>query len=225
MSLTLKSRLTVAFVVVDEVLTGSVVAARGGQTLVILRATVLPRVARLAPALEAARLVATNTEVADIFLRRNVQTVTASALPVCGAALVNVQLAVVAPPALWTGALVAANQVAALAPVLAGVGRALVNVLAAIGATEAHWTTAFVVVDEIKALLEGFTLCRGAVIDVVLAPGAVVAGRAGAGEVVSGRPLLTQPDTLPSVAGLRVTRVILRVTGHAHEPRAALAGE
>ena len=176
MSLTLKSRLTVAFVVVDEVLTGSVVAARSGQTLVILRAAVLSRVARLAPALKAARLVATNPKVADIFLRRNVQTITASALPIRGAALVNVQLTVVPRPARGAGALVSAHQVAALTPVLAGAGRALVHVLAAVGAPVAQWTGTFVVVDEIKAFLVGFTLCRGAIIDVVLAFGAIKAG-------------------------------------------------
>ena len=177
-SLTLKSRLTLAFVVVDEVLTGSVVAARRGQTLVILRAAVLSRVARLAPALKAARLVATNPKVADIFLRRNVQTVTGSALPIRGAALINVQLAVVSLPARGTGALVPALQVAALAPVLAGAGRALVHVLAAVGATVAQWTGAGVVVDEIKAFLEGFTICSDAIINVALALGAIEAGLA-----------------------------------------------
>ena len=178
-SLTLKSRLTLAFVVVDEVLTGSVVAARSGQTLVILRAAVLSRVARLAPALKAARLVATNPKVADIFLRRNVrQTVTASALPIRGAALVNVQLTVVSLPARGAGALVSAHQVAALAPVLAGAGRALVHVLAAVGSPVAQWTGTIVVVDKIKAFLVGFTLCRGAIIDVVLALGAIKAGLA-----------------------------------------------
>ena len=178
-SLTLKSRLTLAFVVVDEVLTGSVVAARSGQTLVILCAAVLSRVARLAPALKAARLVATNPKVADIFLRGNVrQTVTASALPIRGAALVNVQLTVVSRPARGAGALVSALQVAALAPVLAGAGRALVHVLAAVGSPVAQWTGTFVVVDEIKAFLVGFTLCRSAIIDVVLALGAIKAGLA-----------------------------------------------
>ena len=174
--LTLKSRLTLAFVVVDEVLTGSVVAARSGQTLVILCAAVLSRVARLAPALKAARLVATNPKVADIFLWRNVrQTVTASSLPIRGAALINVQLTVVSLPARGTGALVSAHQVAAIAPVLAGAGRALVHVLAAVGSPVAQWTGTFVVVDEIKAFLVGFTLCRSAIIDVVLALGAIKA--------------------------------------------------
>ena len=175
-SLTLKSRLTLAFVVVDEVLTGSVVAARSGLTLVILCAAVLSRVARLAPALKAARLVATNPKVADIFLRRNVQTITASALPIRGAALINVQLTVVSLPARGAGALVSALQVAALAPVLAGAGRALVHVLAAVGSPVAQWTGTIVVVDKIKAFLVGFTLCRGAIIDVVLAFGAIKAG-------------------------------------------------
>ena len=177
-SLTLKSRLTLAFVVVDEVLTGSVVAARSGQTLVILCAAVLSRVARLAPALEAARLVATNPKVADIFLRRNVQTVTGSTLPVRGTALVNVQLTVVSLPARGAGALVSALQVAAIAPVLAGAGRALVHVLAAVGSPVAQWTGTFVVVYKIKAFLVGFTLCRSAIIDVVLAFGAIKAGLA-----------------------------------------------
>ena len=174
-SLTLKSRLTVAVVVVDEILTGSVVAARGGQTLVILGAAVLPGVARLAPALEAPRPVATNPEVADILLRGNIQTVTASALPVWGAALVNVQLTVDAPPALGAGTLIFAHKVTAHAVVLAGVGRALVQVLAAVDAAVTLWTRASVVVDLVEAHLEGLTLSRGAVIDVVLAPGAVEA--------------------------------------------------
>ena len=224
-SLTLKSRLTVAVVVVDEILTGSVVAARGGQTLVILGAAVLPGVARLAPTLEAARLVATNPEVADILLRGNIQTITGPALPARGAALVNVQLAVVSLPALETGTLVFAHQVTALAPVLAGSGRALVYILAAVGALVTHRTCASVVVDLVKALLEGWALSRGAVIDVVLAPGAVEAILARAGEVISPCSLLVQRHAGPVVTGLLRTRIIRGVTGVAHEPRAALAAE
>ena len=79
--LTLKSRLTIAFVIVDEVLTGSVVETRFGQTLIILRAAVAPRVAGLAPALVAARFVAADAEVTHILLRRQVQPVTFPALP------------------------------------------------------------------------------------------------------------------------------------------------
>ena len=224
-SLTLKSRLTVAFVVVDEILTGSVVAARGGQTLIILGAAVLPSVARLAVALEASRPVATNPEVADILLRENIQTITGPARPVRGAALVNVQLAVFPLPALGTGTLIFAHQVAALGPVLAGAGRALVHVLAAVSALVTHRTGASVVVDLIKALLEGLALSRGAVIDVVLTPGAVEAILTGAGEVLSPCSLLAQPHAGPVVTGLRLTRIIRGVAGVAHEPRAALAAE
>ena len=82
--LTLKSRLTIAFVIVDEVLTGSVVETRFGQTLIILRAAVAPRVAGLAPALVAARFVAADAEVTHILLRRQVQPVAFPALPSLG---------------------------------------------------------------------------------------------------------------------------------------------
>ena len=172
--LTLKSRLTIAFVIVDEVLTGSVVETRFGQTLIILRAAVAPRVAGLAPALVAARFVAADAEVTHILLRRQVQPVAFPALPSLGAALVNVRVAVETRPSLGAGALIPPRQVGALAPGT-GTGRALVNVLAAPLPSEAERTGAGEGVDAVKALLEGLTVRRHAIVDVVLAPSSIEA--------------------------------------------------
>ena len=135
--LTVKSRNTGAFVGVDQVSTGPIVHAGVGQTLVEVVVASGAGVAGLAVALEISLLVDTDPRVTDLLI-------------LC--ALVDVQLAVLARPAVLTAALVLAQPLHTAAPVLAGRGLAFVDILLALRAPVSHWTT-LVIVHQVHTVL------------------------------------------------------------------------
>ena len=135
--LTVKSRDTGAAVGVDQVGAGPIVHAGVGQTLVEVVVAPGPGVAGLAVALEESLLVDADARVADV-------------LVLC--ALVDIQLAVLASPALLTDALVVADSLHTAAPVQAGAALALVDVLVALGSPEAD-RAALVAVEQVHTVL------------------------------------------------------------------------
>ena len=205
--LTVKSRDTGAAVGVDQVGAGPIVHAGVGQTLV--KVVVAPRagVAGLAVALEVSLLVDADARVADVLVLR---------------ALVDVQLAVLARPAVLAVALVVAQPLHTAAPVLAGAALALVDVLLALRPPVAQ-RAALVAVEEVHTVLAGAAVRHAlAVVNVDLAQRPGVASLALTAEVRLLGPLLPQLAADAVGTGGVQAGVVALLTVLSHEPGAAL---
>ena len=205
--LTVKSRDTGAAVGVDQVGAGPIVHAGVGQTLV--KVVVAPRagVAGLAVALEVSLLVDADARVADVLVLR---------------ALVDVQLAVLARPAVLAVALVVAQPLHTAAPVLAGAALALVDVLLALGPPVAQ-RAALVAVEEVHTVLAGAAVSHAlAVVNVDLAQRPGVASLALTAEVRLLGPLFPQLAADAVGTGGVQAGVVALLTVLSHEPGAAL---